>query len=419
MGLFKPPRRPCAVRQRILVIRSIKDLDAQGKKVLLRVDFNVPLDKQTGEITDDGRIQAALPTIRHLLSKKATVIVVAHLGRPKSSADTQFSLGVVVDRLSALLGVSVSFITTQNAAERQEQVSALKPGSIAVLENIRFDARETSKEVSERSALARELADCADVFVSDGFGVVHRDQASVTDVAHILPGYAGFLVEREFEVFHEVITDPQRPYVVILGGSKVSDKLGVIQNLLHKVDVLLIGGGMCFTFLKSLGYPVGNSLVEDDYLETVQGFLTDAKMRGVKIVLPSDIVVADSFSKEAANHVVKAQSIPENWMGLDIGPETRGLFRDEIAKAKTVVWNGPMGVFEFPAFEAGTKAIASAMIESQALTVVGGGDSAAAIRLFGLDESKFSHISTGGGASLEFLEGKQLPGLKVLEVAHA
>jgi phosphoglycerate kinase len=401
------------------VIRGIQNLDARNKKVLLRVDFNVPLDKQSGEITDDGRIQAALPTIRHLLAQDAIVIAVAHLGRPKSAKDSEFSLSVVANRLGELLITSVPLIATVDPDERKKQIDALNPGSIVLLENIRFDPRETSKVDAERMDLARELALCADVFVSDGFGVVHRNQASVTDVAELLPSYAGFLVSREYEVFNQVITEPHRPYVVILGGSKVSDKLGVIENLLKKVDVLLIGGGMCFTFLKSLGLNVGSSLVEDDYIDVVQGLMNEAQSRGVAIVLPVDLVVADGFSKDANHRVVSANDIPDGWMGLDIGPDTIRTFQEQIRRAKTVVWNGPMGVFEFPAFQKGTREIANALTVSDAFTVVGGGDSAAAIRLFQIDESKFSHISTGGGASLEFLEGKELPGLKVLEDTDA
>ncbi len=401
------------------MIRGIQNLDARNKKVLLRVDFNVPLDKQSGEITDDGRIQAALPTIRHLLAQDAIVIAVAHLGRPKSAKDSEFSLSVVANRLGELLITSVPLIATVDPDERKKQIDALNPGSIVLLENIRFDPRETSKVDAERMDLARELALCADVFVSDGFGVVHRNQASVTDVAELLPSYAGFLVSREYEVFNQVITEPHRPYVVILGGSKVSDKLGVIENLLKKVDVLLIGGGMCFTFLKSLGLNVGSSLVEDDYIDVVQGLMNEAQSRGVAIVLPVDLVVADGFSKDANHRVVSANDIPDGWMGLDIGPDTIRTFQEQIRRAKTVVWNGPMGVFEFPAFQKGTREIANALTVSDAFTVVGGGDSAAAIRLFQIDESKFSHISTGGGASLEFLEGKELPGLKVLEDTDA
>lgn len=401
------------------MIRGIENLDAHNKKVLLRVDFNVPLDKESGEVTDDGRIQAALPTIRHLLDQDAIIIAVAHLGRPKSANDKDCSLVVVAKRLSKLLEMPVPVISTHDPLERAQQIAGLNPRSLVLLENIRFDSRETSKVEAERQELARELASCADVFVSDGFGVVHRNQASVTDVAQLLPSYAGFLVEREYEVFRQVISQPVRPYVVILGGSKVSDKLGVIENLLKKVDVLLVGGGMCFTFLKSLGLSIGSSLVEEEYVGVVQRLLKDARSRGVKILLPVDIVVADAFSKDAKHYVVNINEIPDGWMGLDIGPETIRIFQEEIAKAKTVVWNGPMGVFEFPAFQAGTRGIASALTTTNAFTVVGGGDSAAAIRLFAIDESKFSHISTGGGASLEFLEGKELPGLKVLEESHA
>lgn len=401
------------------MIRGIQNLDARNKKVLLRVDFNVPLDKESGDITDDGRIQAALPTIRHLLNQNAIVIVVAHLGRPKNADDKDCSLSVVAKRLSELLEMPVPVISTADPVERAQQIAALKPQSLVLLENIRFDARETSKVETERQELAKELASCAEVFVSDGFGVVHRNQASVTDVAKLLPSYAGFLVEREYEVFRQVISEPDRPYVVILGGSKVSDKLGVIENLLKKVDVLLVGGGMCFTFLKSLGLSIGSSLVEEEYVGVVQSLLKDAESRGVKILLPVDIVVADAFSKDAKHHIVNVNEIPDGWMGLDIGPQTIRIFQEEIGKAKTVVWNGPMGVFEFPSFQAGTRGIASALTTTDAFTVVGGGDSAAAIRLFAIDESKFSHISTGGGASLEFLEGKELPGLKVLEETHA
>ena len=347
------------------------------------------------------------------------MILVAHLGRPQSAQDTQFSLKVVADKLSELLLTQVVFIDAASAGERKDKVAGLLPGSICLLENIRFDERETSKSSDERKSLAMELAELADIFVSDGFGVVHRRQASVTDVAECLPSYAGFLVDREYEVFEKVISSPQRPYVVILGGSKVSDKLGVIENLLKYVDALLIGGGMCFTFLKALGVEIGTSLVEDDYLETVKTLIKDANDRGVKILLPVDIVIADAFSKEANHQVVDVNQIPNDWMGLDIGPSTVSLFTREIESSKTVVWNGPMGVFEFPTFAEGTKGVAQALMKSEAFTVVGGGDSAAAIRSFGLDEEKFSHISTGGGASLEFLEGKELPGLQVLEVENA
>lgn len=401
------------------MIRTIHDLDASGKRVLLRVDFNVPLDKVTGEITDDGRIRAALPTLQHLLKQGASVIAVAHLGRPKSASDSALSLRVVATRLSELLGQKVHFIEASTASDRTVALKGLEPGQIALLENIRFDGRETSKVESERVELAGELAELADVFVSDGFGVVHRAQASVTDVATMMPSYAGFLVAREFEIFRTVVSNPERPYVVILGGSKVSDKLGVIENLLRKVDTLLIGGGMCFTFLKAQGISVGNSLVEDDFVPQVKEFLQAASERGVKILLPTDVVIANEFSKDAESKVVAIQEIPDGWMGLDIGPATISLFTSELESANTVVWNGPMGVFEFDSFAQGTRAIAQKLTEIKALTVVGGGDSAAAIRLLNLDESKFTHISTGGGASLEFLEGKVLPGLQVLEDTNA
>ncbi|MEN9923770.1 MAG: hypothetical protein RIS09_1284, partial [Actinomycetota bacterium] len=333
--------------------------------------------------------------------------------------DSALSLQVVATRLSELLGQDVRFIASSIPSERTNAVIGLQSGDIALLENIRFDARETSKVESERRELARELAELADVFVSDGFGVVHRAQASVTDVATMMPSYAGFLVAREFEIFQKVVSNPERPYVVILGGSKVSDKLGVIENLLHKVDTLLIGGGMCFTFLKAQGMSVGTSLVEDDFVPQVKEFLQTASERGVKILLPTDVVIANEFSKEAESKVVAVSDIPEDWMGLDIGPESINLFTSQLDSAKTVVWNGPMGVFEFDAFAQGTRAIAQKLTEIDALTVVGGGDSAAAIRVLNLDESKFTHISTGGGASLEFLEGKVLPGLQVLEDTNA
>lgn len=386
---------------------SIDDIDVAGKTVLVRADFNVPLATVDGvrTITDDGRIRAALPTLQALTSAGASVIVVAHLGRPKGEANPELSLRPVAARLGELMDVPVSF----------DDVSSLTPGAITVLENIRFDARETSKDPAERAALAAELAALADVYVSDGFGVVHREQASVTDVARLLPHAAGRLVQSEAEVFAKVLSDPDRPYVVVLGGSKVSDKLGVIGNLLGSVDRLLIGGGMAFTFLAAQGCGVGDSLLESDQIETVKGFMTDAAARGVELVLPVDVVIADDFSASANTQVVAADAIPSGWKGLDIGPASAELFASKLADAKTIVWNGPMGVFEMEPFAHGTRAVAQAIATGSAMSVVGGGDSAAAIRILGLDEAKFSHISTGGGASLEFLEGKTLPGLAVLE----
>lgn len=388
-----------------------------GRRVLVRVDFNVPFKKgfEPREISDDGRIRAALPTIQKLLDGGASVILTAHLGRPKGEPAPEFTLEPVAKRLGELLTAKVIYATDLTGVDAQEKVSTLNAGEVLLLENVRFDARETSKVAVEREGLAKELAEFADIFVSDGFGVVHREQASVTDVAKLLPHAAGLLVEAETKVFKKVLENPDRPYTVVLGGSKVSDKLGVISHLLTKVDTLIVGGGMCFTFLKAQGFEVGNSLLEEEQLETVKGFLQTAKERNVKVLLPTDIVVADAFAADANHKVVSAQDIEAGWMGLDIGPESSAEFSKAILDSKTVVWNGPMGVFEMEAFAAGTKAVATAMTQSHAMTVVGGGDSAAAVRVLGLDEKKFTHISTGGGASLEFLEGKNLPGISVLE----
>lgn len=400
-----------------MTIRSLSDLDVAGRRVLVRVDFNVPFKKgvEPREISDDGRIRAALPTIQKLLDGGACVILMAHLGRPKGEPAPEFTLEPVAKRLGELISAKVIYATDITGQDAQKKASALVAGEVLLLENVRFDARETSKVAAERESLAAELAALADIFVSDGFGVVHREQASVTDVAKLLPHAAGLLVEAETKVFSKVLDDPDRPYTVVLGGSKVSDKLGVISHLLTKVDTLIVGGGMCFTFLKAQGHEVGNSLLEVDQIETVKGFLETAKERNVKVLLPTDIVVADAFAADANNKVVDSQNIESGWMGLDIGPKSATEFAKAISESKTVVWNGPMGVFEMEAFAAGTKAVATAMTESAAMTVVGGGDSAAAVRVLGLDESKFSHISTGGGASLEFLEGKKLPGITVLE----
>lgn len=400
-----------------MTIRSLSDLDVAGRRVLVRVDFNVPFKKgvEPREISDDGRIRAALPTIQKLLDGGASVILMAHLGRPKGEPAPEFTLAPVAKRLGELVSAAVVYATDLTGSDAKAKAAALQTGQILLLENVRFDARETSKVAAERESLAKELAAFADIFVSDGFGVVHREQASVTDVAKLLPHAAGLLVEAETKVFTKVLDDPDRPYTVVLGGSKVSDKLGVISHLLTKVDTLIVGGGMCFTFLKAQGFEVGNSLLEADQIDTVKGFLAVAKERNVKVLLPSDIVVADAFAADANHKVVDAQSIESGWMGLDIGPNSSAEFSKAIAESKTVVWNGPMGVFEMEAFAAGTKAVATAMTQSSAMTVVGGGDSAAAVRVLGLDESKFSHISTGGGASLEFLEGKKLPGITVLE----
>lgn len=399
-----------------MTMRSLDDLSVDGRTVLVRADFNVPLaDAGDGMrvITDDGRIRAALPTIEHLRSAGARVVLVSHLGRPKGEPTPGASLAPVAARLSELLGVPVPLVVDLEAAPAA--VAGLAPGDVVLLENIRFDSRETSKDPAQRAQLAGELAALADLYVSDGFGVVHREQASVTDVARLLPNAAGRLVQAEAEVFQRILSDPARPFVVVLGGSKVSDKLGVIGNLIGRVDRLLIGGGMAFTFLAAQGHGVGSSLLEEDQLDTVRGFLAQARERGVEIVLPVDVVVADAFAADARTQVVAADAIPAEWMGLDIGPATCGLFASRLADAGTVVWNGPMGVFEMPAFAAGTRAVAEAMAASSAFTVIGGGDSAAAVRLLGLDEAAFGHVSTGGGASLEFLEGRELPGLVALE----
>lgn len=396
------------------MLRTIDSLgDLSGKTVLVRSDFNVPL--KDGVITDDGRIRAALPTIKRLLDAGAAVIVAAHLGRPGGKVNPDYSLAPVATRLSELLDQPVILAEDVTGDSAKAVAAALEPGQVALLENVRFDARETSKVDAERQELAAEYAALADAFVSDGFGVVHRKQASVYDIAELLPSAAGELVFKEIDSLSKATDNPARPYVVILGGSKVSDKLGVIANLLTKADALLIGGGMAFTFLKAEGYEVGKSLLEADQIDTVKGYLATAKENGVDIVLPVDVVVAPEFAADAPATVVPVSAIPADQMGLDIGPESAALFADHILKAQTVAWNGPMGVFEFEAFAGGTKGVAGALEETDAFTVVGGGDSAAAVRILGFDENKFSHISTGGGASLELLEGKTLPGIAVLE----
>ncbi|TDC49344.1 phosphoglycerate kinase [Jiangella ureilytica] len=395
-------------------MRGIDELgDLRGQRVLLRSDLNVPLDGEA--ITDDGRVRASVPTIQQLTAAGARVVVMAHLGRPKGAPDPQYSLAPVAKRLGELLGADVAFATDVVGESARKTVAALADGEVAVLENVRFDARETSKDDAERQAFAAELAELGDLFVSDGFGVVHRKQASVYDLAQRLPHAAGLLVRAEVQAFSKVLDDPERPYVVVLGGSKVSDKLGVIDNLLDKVDRLLIGGGMAFTFLKAQGYEVGGSLLEDDQVDTVRGYLSRAEERGVELVLPVDVVVAADISEDAATAVVAASAIPADQKGLDIGPATIELFRGKLSDAKTVVWNGPMGVFELAPFAEGTRQVAVAVSEVQGTSVVGGGDSAAAVRRLDLDEGAFTHISTGGGASLELLEGKELPGLTVLE----
>ena len=396
------------------MLKTIDSLgDLSGKRVLVRCDFNVPL--KDGVITDDGRIRAALPTLQKLLDSGAKVITMAHLGRPKGQVMPEFSLAPVAQRLAELIGVKVTLAEDTTGADAKAKAAALATGEILMLENVRFDPRETSKDDAERAAFAAEMAALADCYVSDGFGVVHRKQTSVYDVAKLLPAAAGFLVLKEIESLRKATENPERPYTVVLGGSKVSDKLGVIANLLTKADTLLIGGGMAFTFLAAQGYAVGKSLLESDQIDTVKGYLDQAKQNGVELVLPVDVVVAPEFKADAPATVVAADAIPEDQMGLDIGPKSGELFAAKIAESKTVAWNGPMGVFEFPAFAGGTKAVAKAMQDGTAFGIVGGGDSAAAVRQLGFDESKFSHISTGGGASLELLEGKVLPGIEVLE----
>ncbi|NNU26193.1 phosphoglycerate kinase [Isoptericola sediminis] len=389
--------------------------DLRGRRVLVRSDFNVPLDGTT--ITDDGRIRAALPTLKRLADAGARVVVMAHLGRPKGTPDPAFSLAPVAARLGELLGQDVALAGDLVGESARSTVEGLADGQVALLENVRFDARETSKVDAERQELAGELAELGDAFVSDGFGVVHRKQASVYDIAERLPAGAGELVLTEVESLSRATTDPERPYAVVLGGSKVSDKLGVIANLLTKADRLLIGGGMVFTFLAAQGHSVGSSLLESDQIDTVKEYLAQAEANGVEIVLPTDIVAADSFAADAPHVTVEADAIPDGKMGLDIGPASGELFAAKLADARTIAWNGPMGVFEFEAFSGGTRAVAQGIVDATAqgaFSIVGGGDSAAAVRKLGFDEAGFSHISTGGGASLELLEGKQLPGLTVL-----
>ena len=393
---------------------DLSNIDVAGKRVFLRCDLNVPLKE--GVIKDDGRIKASLPTIQLLLEKGASLVIAAHLGRPKGEANPELSLAPVAKRLAELLGREVKFVGEVTGAAVTTAAQSLKAGEILLLENIRFSAAETSKEESERAAFAGELAQLADIYVGDGFGAVHRKHASVFDLPKLLPHAAGTLVAAEVQVLKKLTQNPERPYGVVLGGAKVSDKLGVIENLLGKVDVLAIGGGMVFTFLKAQGKEIGTSLVETEMLDVVKGLIATAEKNGVKLVLPTDIVVAPTFAQDATPTLVSADAIPSDQMGLDIGPVSAKAFADEIVKCKTVFWNGPMGVFEFPNFAAGTKVVAQALTEVSGISVVGGGDSAAAVRALGFSDSQFGYISTGGGASLEYLEGKELPGLKALEL---
>ena len=387
-------------------IKTLDSVDVRGKRVLLRCDLNVPL--KDGVITDDGRIKASLPTIKYLLAQGASVVITAHLGRPKGERKPELSLSPIANRLSELLGEKVNFSAEIIGAK-------IAATGVTLLENIRYEAAETSKEEAERLVLAKELASYADVFISDGFGAVHRKHASVYDVAKLLPHAAGYLVAAEVDVLKKLTQTPDRPYGVALGGSKVSDKIGVISNLLEKVNTIAIGGGMLFTFLAAKGFEIGKSLVETDLIPTVKELMERAEKLGVTFLLPTDIVVAPEFSADAAPTVVAANAIPADQMGLDIGPETAKVFARAISECKTVFWNGPMGVFEFPNFANGTKVLAQALTQVSGISVVGGGDSAAAVRKLGFADSDFGYISTGGGASLEYLEGKELPGLVVLQ----
>ncbi|HEX2773450.1 MAG TPA: phosphoglycerate kinase [Micromonosporaceae bacterium] len=394
---------------------TLDDLLAEGvsgRRVLVRADLNVPLDKETGEITDDGRIRAVLPTLTALRDARAKIVVCSHLGRPKGAPDPQYSLAPVATRLGELLGGPVAFADDTVGASARSAVSRVSDGEVVLLENLRFNPGETSKDEAERGAFADQLASFGEAYVDDAFGAVHRKHASVFDVAQRLPHFAGRLVIREVEVLSRLTGEPDRPYVVVLGGSKVSDKLAVIEALLPKVDRLLIGGGMCFTFLKAQGHEVGTSLLEEEMLDTCRELLARSDGR---IVLPVDIVAATAFAPDAAHDTVAAEAIAPNRIGLDIGPRTVAEFADAVSGAATVFWNGPMGVFEMAPFAVGTRGVAEAIAAVDGLTVVGGGDSAAAVRALGLDESAFGHISTGGGASLEYLEGKDLPGLAALE----
>ena len=393
---------------------DLVDLDVVGKRVFLRCDLNVPL--KDGVIKDDGRIKASLPTIQLLLAKGARIVIAAHLGRPKGEAKPELSLAPVAQRLSELLGQPVQFNAHVVGDVVSDAAASLLPGEILLLENIRFSAAETSKDEAERQVLAKELAALADVYVGDGFGAVHRKHASVYDLPKLLPHAAGLLVSAEVEVLKKLTLNPTRPYGVVLGGAKVSDKLGVIENLLNKVDVLAIGGGMVFTFLAAQGKEIGTSLVEAQMIDVVKEIIASAQSKGVTLVLPSDIMVAPAFAAESAPTLVDVDAIPANQMGLDIGPVSAAAFAHEIEKCATVFWNGPMGVFEFANFAAGTKTVATALTKVSGISVVGGGDSAAAVRALGFADSDFGYISTGGGASLEYLEGKELPGLQALGI---
>ena len=391
-------------------IKTLSDLTLQNKRVLLRCDLNVPI--KDGVITDDGRIVASLGTIRKLLDAKCSIIVIAHLGRPKGEPSIDLSLAPIAERLGELLNTEVEF--SGEITGQINRAHSLKAGQILMLENIRFISAETSKDEQERNLLAKELSTYADVYVGDGFGAVHRKHASVYELAKLMPHAAGDLISSEVAVLEKLTVNPERPYGVVLGGAKVSDKIGVISNLLNKVNVIAIGGGMVFTFLAAQNKQIGKSLVEIDLIPTVKELINRAEQLGVKLILPTDIVVAKEFSESSQPTIVSVDEIPDDQMGLDIGPESAKQFAQEIVKCKTVFWNGPMGVFEFPNFAHGTKIVAQSLTQVQGISVVGGGDSAAAVRKLGFDDSKFGYISTGGGASLEYLEGKELPGLVAL-----
>ena len=389
--------------------KSVLDADVRGKKVLLRCDFNVPQNKETGAITSDKRIVAALPTIKYLLENGAAVIACSHLGKPKGEWKQKLTLAPVAERLSELLGQKVIFANDIIGDDAKAKAAALKPGEIMLLENLRFDIREEKNGAD----FAKALADMAEVYVSDAFGTVHRAHASTAGVAAYLPAYAGLLVEKELSVMGKALDDPKRPFVAVLGGAKVSAKIGVINNLLEKADTVIIGGGMAYTFIKAMGYEIGNSLLEADKLDYALEMIEKAKRNGVSLLLPVDTAVGNEFKADCDSEIVDIKAMPAGWMGMDIGPKTIELFSDAIKNAGTVVWNGPMGVFEFDAFAKGTKAMAQALADSGAITIVGGGDSAAAVEKLGFAD-KMTHISTGGGASLEFLEGLELPGVACL-----
>ena len=389
--------------------KTVQDVDVKGKKVLLRCDFNVPQDKETGAITSDKRIVAALPTIKYLLDNGAAVIACSHLGKPKGEWKMKLTLAPVAERLSQLLGREVIFAKDIVGEDAKVKAAALQPGQIMLLENLRFDIREEKND----PGFAKELADMAELYVSDAFGTVHRAHASTVGVAAYLPAVSGFLVARELSVMGKALDDPKRPFVAVLGGAKVSDKIAVINNLLDKADTIIIGGGMAYTFSAAQGGKVGDSLLEADWESYANEMVQKAASKGVKLLLPVDTVCADAFAPDANSQVVKAGEIPDGWQGLDIGPETVKLYCGAVAGAGTVIWNGPMGVFEFPAFAKGTEAVAEALSKTDAITIIGGGDSAAAVQQLGYAD-KMTHISTGGGASLEFMEGKELPGVACL-----